>query len=429
MNGAVDAWSADLLGAVQIPSGQYLEALDTHAITTSGDKVLVGGHFCSETVTSSGGSGFSGYLTCTSPLLIFAASSGALLRPTDAAATAWFPVGTGTTAYAIDALSGGVVVALGRLGVAVFDPTTLDFDAVASAPLTNWYRWGTDPQCGVFALSTPIEPPAAPSVSGMSVRVATAVLPPTRLVIAGSMPSWGNHLAGNLVTADPFADGVAPTATAPAATPRTGVALSGTSIPVTVAWASADNAGGSGVARYELARSTNGGTTWTMVSSSLAAASYASTVPSSGTVRFRVRAVDKAGNVGAWMTGPTLTPRLIQQSSSSVRYRGTWTSTSSSHCSGGSERYARTPGASATYSFTGRSITFVTTTAPTRGKVKVYVNGTLVATVDLRSSSTRYRIVAWQKTWSTSASRTVKLVVVGTSGRPRVDLDAFVTLR
>ena len=36
---------------------------------------------------------------------------------------------------------------------------------------------------------------------------------------------------------------------------------------------------------------------------------------------------------------------------------------------------------------------------------------------------------AWQQTWSTSATRTIKLVVVGTSGRPRVDLDAFVVVK
>jgi hypothetical protein len=39
------------------------------------------------------------------------------------------------------------------------------------------------------------------------------------------------------------------------------------------------------------------------------------------------------------------------------------------------------------------------------------------------------RAVAWQKTWSGSAKRTVKIVVLGTSGRPRVDLDAFAIVR
>ena len=44
-------------------------------------------------------------------------------------------------------------------------------------------------------------------------------------------------------------------------------------------------------------------------------------------------------------------------------------------------------------------------------------------------ATTKYRALAWQKTWSTSGTQTVKLVVVGTSGRPRVDLDAFAVLK
>jgi hypothetical protein len=70
----------------------------------------------------------------------------------------------------------------------------------------------------------------------------------------------------------------------------------------------------------------------------------------------------------------------------------------------------------------------VTTVASSRGQVKIYVNGVFLAKVDLRGA-TKYRDVAWQKTWSTSATRTIKLVVVGTAGRPRIDLDGFVTLR
>src|SRR4029079_15652814 len=66
--------------------------------------------------------------------------------------------------------------------------------------------------------------------------------------------------------------------------------------------------------------------------------------------------------------------------------------------------------------------------ARSRGKVKVYVNGVYQGTVDLYSSSTQYRAIAWQRTWSSSATRTIKLVVVGTAGRPRVDIGAFATM-
>jgi hypothetical protein len=218
-------------------------------------------------------------------------------------------------------------------------------------------------------------------------------------------------------------DGTPPTATAPTLTPRTNVPLAGSSLPVTIAWSGTD-AGGSGIAGFQLSRSTDGGATWS-TPLAIAGTSITTTVPTGGTVRFRVKAVDVATNEGAWATGPVLTPRLVQQTSSAITYRRTWAKQSSSSYSGGSVRYSTKTGASATYKVTSRSIALITTKSPKRGKVKIYVNGALAATVDLKSSSTQYRVVAWQRTFSTSASRTIKLVVVGTSGRPRVDLDAF----
>ncbi len=250
----------------------------------------------------------------------------------------------------------------------------------------------------------------------------------TAAVVAGAVTDG----AGNPTTASATLawtiDRTAPTATAPSLTPRTGVALSGTAAPVIIAW-TGSGAGGTAVASYRLEKSTNGGATWTVVSAALTTTTFATTVPSSGTIRFRVRATDQAGNVGTPMTGPVLTPRLTQQTTTGIHWYRTWTTSSSSACSGGSVRYSKTAGASASYTFTGRSIAFVTTKAASRGKVKIYVNGVYQTTVDLYRSSTQYRSVAWQKTFSTSASRTVKIVVVGTSARPRVDLDAFVVVK
>ncbi len=217
-----------------------------------------------------------------------------------------------------------------------------------------------------------------------------------------------------------------PSTTSLSATPRTAAALSGTGVPLRLSWTAATD-GGSGVAGYEIERSVNGGS-WAAVGA-YSVRSAAVIAASSGTVRYRVRAVDGAGNRGGWAYTPTLSPRLVQQSSSAVMYGGTWYGTSSTAYSGGSAKYANVAGRSATYTFTGRSIAFVTTKAPTRGKVKIYVNGAYVATVDLYRSSTQYRVLVWQKTWSTSGTRTIKLVVVGTAGRPRIDLDAFVVVR
>ena len=55
------------------------------------------------------------------------------------------------------------------------------------------------------------------------------------------------------------------------------------------------------------------------------------------------------------------------------------------------------------------------------------MNGVYVKTVSLYAATTSYRRVLVSLSWSTATSRTVKIVVVGTTGHPRVDVDAFVT--
>lgn len=218
-------------------------------------------------------------------------------------------------------------------------------------------------------------------------------------------------------------DSTKPTTTAPRIAYRTGASLSGSSAPIRLTWSGAD-AGGSGIARYELARSTNGGTSWSVISNSITSASRDLTLSSLGTIRYRVRAIDKAGNVGAWATGPNVTPKLSQQTSTLFAYGGTWNTGTVTSYSGGTSRWSNIAGSRATFTFTGRAIGLVTTMASKRGKVKVYVDGVYITTVDTYSATTKYRALVWQRTWTVSGTHTVRFVVVGTAGRPRVDIDA-----
>jgi hypothetical protein len=64
--------------------------------------------------------------------------------------------------------------------------------------------------------------------------------------------------------------------------------------------------------------------------------------------------------------------------------------------------------------------------ASNRGKAQVYVNGVLKATIDLYSATTLKQRIVWSANYSTSATRTVTIKVLGTSGRPRVDVDGFI---
>jgi hypothetical protein len=211
---------------------------------------------------------------------------------------------------------------------------------------------------------------------------------------------------------------------------RAGTALSGTAIPATVTWSpSSDGASGAGLAAapYTLQRSLSGGA-WTTLGRypGTSAAVY---LPASGTVQFRVLAADAAGNVATGPASISRSARLVQQSSTAVRYSGAWYAAASTAFSGGSAKWARTRGASASYTFTGRGIALVSTRSPSRGRVKIYVDGVYAATVDLYRATTQYRALAWTRTWTATRTHAVKLVVLGTSGRPRVDLDAFALLR
>jgi hypothetical protein len=248
-------------------------------------------------------------------------------------------------------------------------------------------------------------------------------VPGTYVVTARMVDAAGTTVTRTrTVTLGP--DKTKPTSTGPSATLRTNTSLVGSALPVRLKWTGAD-AGGAGIARYELGRTTNGGTTWTTVSTSLTSASADVSFAPTGSVRYRVRAVDRAGNVGAWALGPTLYPKLRQESSGYLGWSGTWKTTSSSPFSGGATRYSTTAGSRSWYTFTGRSIGIVSTLASTRGKVKVYIDGSYVTTLDTYSATTRYRVVIWQRTWSSVGTHTIRIVVGGTAGRPRVDLDAF----
>ncbi len=182
-----------------------------------------------------------------------------------------------------------------------------------------------------------------------------------------------------------YADTTAPKVTAPVATIHAGATLSGTAIPITVSWTGADDATGSGIDHYELAKTTDG-TTWTTISSALTAPTRDTTV-SSTTTRFRVRAVDLAGNASAWVEGQDVTAGLVQDTDPGFTRTGTWTASTSSSYSGGSVRWASTAGATSWYTVIARSFGVVSTLAPGHGKVQIYVDGVLQATVDTNAAS------------------------------------------
>jgi spore germination protein YaaH len=226
-------------------------------------------------------------------------------------------------------------------------------------------------------------------------------------------------------------DRTAPRSSAPKASLRSGVALGstggGTTILAQLSWSARDR-GGAGVASYDVARSVDG-RPFGMIATGVAASSLAVSLPPGHQYRFRVRARDRAGNVGAWMAGPSLRPVLLQQTHATISYRGAWRLGTNDRYSGSTDTFSTSAGATAKMAFTGRSIAWVTTLGPDRGAVRVFLDGRHVATVDTRAPGVRFRHVAWSRTWATSGTHTLKLVVVGTAGRPRADIDALEVIR
>ncbi|MFI8811185.1 N-acetylmuramoyl-L-alanine amidase [Streptomyces sp. NPDC055082] len=195
---------------------------------------------------------------------------------------------------------------------------------------------------------------------------------------------------------------------------RTGT-VSTTAVPLTLKWKATDAASLKEVRLTAPTAKTYGPTT---VSASHTAKSGVATA-------WRMTAYDRAGNTAAALV--TGTPVILKESS--AKKSGSWSTKSSSHYLGGKSYASSTRNAALTWTFTGRSVAWVVSRASTSGIAYVYVDGVKVATVDLKSSSTKYRDAIWTKSWSSSAKHTVKIVVAGTKGRPTVTTDGLVHLK
>jgi hypothetical protein len=67
----------------------------------------------------------------------------------------------------------------------------------------------------------------------------------------------------------------------------------------------------------------------------------------------------------------------------------------------------------------------VTTRSRYRGRVRIYVDGVYVTTRDLYAKHFKTRVVPFVWSWRSSRAHTITVEVVGTSGRPRVDVEGF----
>jgi hypothetical protein len=279
--------------------------------------------------------------------------------------------------------------------------------------------------------------PDGVSATFVSPTLADWATGPTRLdvrvaasVAAGRYPlaiigKSGGKEGRVVVTLDVVVDGTPPQTTAPRISIVAPSTLGATSVLLRATWSGND--AGTGIARYDLEEARDGGT-WT--GAALSQPTQVSRTMAGrlgGTILERVRAWDHVGNGGAWATTAACAIETHSEWSTAVSYAGPWGTFATSVAWGGKLRFSKTRGASATIQFSGRGIGWVSTKSPARGKANVYLDGTFVATVDLWSSTSKYRQIVFAREVA-DGNHSLRIVVVGTSGRPEVNIDGFVVL-
>jgi hypothetical protein len=284
-------------------------------------------------------------------------------------------------------------------GVTFTDPAIV---ATSLAPYTGIYqRWGD------FMGITP-DPGGT-----MAVWSATE--------ISGSDGGW-QEVVDRLVL-----DGTPPPS--PAGTPTetlvAGTQLGAGTVPVEVAFAPTTDPE-SGIRNY-IVNNTSTDIAVTVPGTSLIV-SVAAVTPgtlTSAPDSFQVVAVNDAGlPADASGSSSPLTATVFDQTRAPVAFSRGWTTRSGTGYAGGSVRFSSTPGASVSIRANGSSFAWVSERAAGRGRARVYVDGTLRATIRLSSSISKPRSIPFAIAFDAPGTHTIRIVVVG----GRVDVDAFVVL-
>ena len=93
---------------------------------------------------------------------------------------------------------------------------------------------------------------------------------------------------------------------------------------------------------------------------------------------------------------------------------------------GGNVAWSKTPGSTATFTFTGSSVSWIGPQGPTRGLALVLLDGRAVARVDLWRPSFVTRAVLFSRSFRTAGRHTLTIQVLSTPSRPYVAIDGFV---
>ncbi len=212
----------------------------------------------------------------------------------------------------------------------------------------------------------------------------------------------------------------------PDASLRKATTISSGQVPLLVRFAAADP---SGVCSYRLQRSVGSGTFANVSLAAKTATTKAVSLAPATTHRYRVSATDCVGNASAFATGPAVILSAFQDGNARIAYTRAWTHAAAPKAWGGGVHLVSKAGAHASLRFTGREVAWVASRTATRGSARVYLDGKLAATVNLRSATPIHRRLVFAHVWKTDAVHTIKIVCAGTAGHSTIDVDAIVTVR
>jgi trimeric autotransporter adhesin len=251
-----------------------------------------------------------------------------------------------------------------------------------------------------------------------------------KVVVGGDFVDGGGVGAADFLAAyTPAADVTAPTVGVPTVALKMPQQI-GPTASLQVSWSAASDP--SGIDDYELQYKANTGAWNNVPLSSPTATSAALGLPFGNAYQFRLRATDAASNTGLWATTPSSTLARKQEKASAITYTGTWKRVALSGASGGYVKKSGNTGARATFSFSGRTIGWVSTLGPDRGKADVWLDGVKVATIDLYTPTSQKARLVWTSPTTGPGSHSLQIRVLGTrnasSTGVRIDLDCLLVL-
>lgn len=212
-------------------------------------------------------------------------------------------------------------------------------------------------------------------------------------------------------------------------------------VPLLMRWSAADTT--SGVATYDVWRQAPGllgkvvsGTTGTR--HRLVGTNYDGSCGggSSTEGNYWVVAHDNRGNSATSSARPRYV-RVWQETGADlfdvaevpVARKRAWRTSTCTCYNNGRTLYSTAKGASLTYTITttepGQTVAVVAEKNTNRGKMKIRLDGTRASTVNTYAATPTHRVVVWQKVIRRPGTHTVRVKNVGTSARPRVDVDAI----